>query len=242
MFFDRRRYASYTDQKKKRHYFRWAVLGVFVFYGCYIALTTLFFSTRVLESDTMQPELRAGDRFIVSSYAVRSLLPDGWLQNRALPFHRGNVVIVDRGFNASHSLLDRILDGWIRFFTFQQIGLLQKEPSYLKRVIGLPGDEITMTNFVLRIKPKGADFPLTEFELSDKTYDVTIPQVPALWDASIPFSGNREAKVLGEDECFVLSDDRSNTNDSRTWGPVPVDSIGGKAVFRYWPLTRFGRP
>lgn len=242
MLFDRRRYASYSDQKKKRHYFRWALLGFVVFYACYIALTTLFFSTRVLESDTMQPELRAGDRFIVSSYAVRSLMPDGWWQTHALPFHRGNVVVIDRAFNDPHSFFDRILDGWIRFFTLQRIGFLQKEPSYIKRVIGLPGDEITMTNFVLRIKPKGADFPFTEFELSDKTYDVTIPQVPALWDASIPFSGNRETIVLGDDECFVLSDDRSNTNDSRTWGPVPVDSIIGKALFRYWPLTRFGRP
>ncbi|MDR2392664.1 MAG: signal peptidase I [Treponema sp.] len=241
MFFGKYRYASYADQKKKRHRFRWAVLGFFIFYVCYIALTTLVFSTKVLENDAMQPELRIGDRFIVSSYTVYSLLPDGWL-NHALPFRRGNVVLVDTAFDTPHSLFDRILDGVIRFFTAQRIGFLQREPLYIKRVIGLPGDEITMTNYVLRIKPKDASYTFTEFELSDKTYDVTIPQVPALWDGSIPFSGNQETIVLGEDECFVLSDDRSNTNDSRTWGPVPVDSIIGKALFRYWPLTRFGRP
>jgi signal peptidase I len=48
--------------------------------------------------------------------------------------------------------------------------------------------------------------------------------------------------VLGEGEYFVLSDDRSNTNDSRTWGAVPIDFIAGKALFRYWPVTRLGRP
>jgi signal peptidase I len=48
--------------------------------------------------------------------------------------------------------------------------------------------------------------------------------------------------ILGEDECFVLSDDRSNTNDSRTWGPIPVHRLAGKVLFRYWPLTRLARP
>jgi signal peptidase I len=51
-----------------------------------------------------------------------------------------------------------------------------------------------------------------------------------------------ERIVLGEDECFVLSDDRRNTNDSRTWGPIPLDFIAGKALFRYGPLTRLGWP
>jgi signal peptidase I len=66
--------------------------------------------------------------------------------------------------------------------------------------------------------------------------------VPALWDESLPFSGNMDRIVLGENECFVLSDDRSNTNDSRTWGPVSLDIIVGKALFRYWPLNRIGLP
>ncbi|MDR2798403.1 MAG: signal peptidase I [Treponema sp.] len=241
MPFGKRRYASYADQKKKRHHFRWVLLVFFIFYVGYIALTTLVFSTSVLESDAMQPELRIGDRFILSSYVVYSLIPPEWL-NHSMPFRRGDVVLVDTAFDTPQSFLDHILEGGIRFFTAQRIGFLQREPCYLKRVIGLPGDEITMTNYVLRIKPKGESYTFTEFELSDKTYDVTIPQVPALWDASIPFSGNRETLVLGEDECFVLSDDRSNTNDSRTWGPVPVDSIIGRALFRYWPFTRFGRP
>jgi signal peptidase I len=95
---------------------------------------------------------------------------------------------------------------------------------------------------VLRLKPTGEDYALTEFELSDRPYIPTIPQVPALWDESIPFSGNMAARILGENECFVLSDDRSNTNDSRTWGPLPLDLVVGKILFRYWPLTKLGRP
>ena len=135
------------------------------------------------------------------------------------------------------------MDGLVRFCTAQRLSLYGKEDHlYLKRVVGLPGDEITMTNFVLRVKPAGSSYSLTEFELAEKPYHPVIPQVPALWNESIPFSGNMDRIVLGEDECFVISDDRSNTGDSRVWGPVNLDLITGKAVFRFWPLTRIGRP
>jgi signal peptidase I len=241
--FDKWRKYSYADQKKQRHRIWWVFLWILLFFVLYLSLTTFIFSMRVLENDTMQPGLRAGDRFVFSSYMIHTLLPDmDWL-SRTLPFRRGNVVLVDMSLKEQRSIFTGVLDGGLRFFTAQKISLASQEESfYIKRVIGLPGDEITMTNFVLRVRPGGEKYSLTEFELSEHPYDVTIPQVPALWDGSIPFSGNMDRIVLGENECFVISDDRSNTNDSRTWGPIPVDSIVGKALFRYWPLNRMGRP
>ncbi|MDR1249957.1 MAG: signal peptidase I, partial [Treponema sp.] len=156
---------------------------------------------------------------------------------------RGNVALVDMSLREEPGLVLKALDVLLRFFTFQRASLFDKrEHFYIKRIIGLPGDEISMTNFVLRIKPAGGSYSLTEFELADRPYVPTIPQVPALWDESIPFSGNMDPRVLGEDECFVLSDDRSNTNDSRSWGPIPVNLVVGRILFRYWPLTRLGRP
>jgi signal peptidase I len=240
--FEKWRKYSYTDQKNKQHRIRWILLSFLAFYVSYTFLTTFIFSTRVLGSNTMQPNLRSGDRFICSSYIFYSLLPD--FMNHSLPIHRGNVVLVDMSLKKKRNMADTLLDGAIRFFTAQRVSFAGRgEQFYMKRVIGLPGDEITMTNYVFRVKPKGGSYTLTEFELWDKPYEVTLPrQVPALWDASIPFSGNIETFILGEDECFVLSDDRSNTNDSRTWGPVPMDYIIGKALFRYWPLTRLGGP
>jgi signal peptidase I len=241
--FEKWRKYSYTDQKNKRHRVRWILLGFLVFYVSYTFLTTFIFSTRVMESDTMQPNLRSGDRFIFSSYTFYTLLPDFEWLNRSPPIRRGTVVLVDMSLKEKRNMVETLLDGVIRFFTLQRVSFAGRgEQFYMKRVIGLPGDEITMTNYVFRVKPKDGFYTLTEFELWDKPYDVTIPQVPALWDAAIPFSGKIETFVLGDDECFVLSDDRSNTNDSRTWGPVPMDFIVGKALFRYWPITRLGRP
>jgi len=237
----KRRYL-YSEQKGQRHRWRWVVLVIFVFFILYTSLTSLVFSIRVLENNTMEPNLSKGDRIIFSSYNIYSLIPGLDLEKGSLPFQRGNVVLVDMFGGERPGLFLRMLDGVVRFFTAQRVS--PAEPTdhlFVKRVIGLPGDEITMNNFVIRVKAKGSAYSLTEFEVSSQDYTPDIPQAPALWDSSLPFSGNMDNIVLGENECFVLSDDRSNTNDSRTWGPVPVKSIAGKALFRYWPLIRFGR-
>lgn len=46
--------------------------------------------------------------------------------------------------------------------------------------------------------------------------------------------------VVPRDSAFVLGDNRAHSEDSRIWGPVPLDAIEGIAVLRVWPLTRFG--
>ena len=237
----KRRY-SYADHKSERFRIRWKILTALFFLLVYISFTSLFFSMRVLENETMSPNLRAGERFVFSSYAVYSLVPGLDLQKGQLPFGRGNVVLVDMYKGAETGFFRSLLDGMLRFFTAQRLSLVEhKEYLFVKRIIGLPGDEITMSNYVVRVKARGSAYSLTEFEVTEQDYTPEIPQMPALWDSSLPFSGNMDPVILGDNECFVLSDDRSNTNDSRTWGPVPIKSIRGKALFRYWPFTRFGR-
>ena len=237
-----RRRFSYADQKNQQYRSRWKILVLLIFFFFYISFTSLFFSMRVMENSTMAENLQAGERFVFSSYNVYSLLPGTSQERGTLPFRRGNVVLVDMFREKQPGVLYLVLDGVIRFFTFQRFGLIDQEGHvFVKRVIGLPGDEITMTNFVIRVKTKGSVYYLTEFEVTETDYTPAIPHMPALWDATLPCSGNLDMIILGENECFVLSDDRSNTNDSRTWGPVPVKNISGKALFRYWPVTRIGR-
>ena len=232
---------SYTDQQNQRHRVRWVLLIILAFALVYTFLTSLVFSMGVLKNDSMSPNLRAGERFIFSSYNVYSLIPGLNLGMGSLPFRRGNIVLVDMFKEEKPGIFYRILDKAVCFFTAQRLSLTANN-LYLKRVIGLPGDEITMTNFVIRVRARGSAYNLTEFELTEQDYTLTIPQTPALWDSSLPFSGNMDRIVLGDNECFVLSDDRSNTNDSRTWGPIPLANISGRAVFRYWPVTRLGFP
>jgi signal peptidase I len=237
--FNKWRKYSFAAQKDQRHRVRWVVLRFLGFFLLYVFISSFIFSTRHVENETMQPGVRTGDRIIFSSYLLYHLIPDPLVAALAPPFRRGSVVLVDT--LPEERFFNLILDTALRFFTAQRIGLAGREKHFfVKRVIGLPGDEITMTNFVIRVRAAGSGHNLTEFEYADRPYDVTIPQIPALWDESLPFSGNMERMVLGENECFVISDDRSTTNDSRTWGAIPVDYIVGKALFRYWPPIRLG--
>jgi signal peptidase I len=240
--FDKWRRYSYAAQKTHRLRLLWIFLGFLGLYITYNIFTSFFFSMWVLENNTMLPGLNSGDRFVLSSLAVPSLLVDINKNNQSSPVKRGDIVLVNTAYGEKKLAALKIADGVVRFFSAQRVSLTGSEDRYLKRVIALPGDEVSMTNYVFRVKPAGSSYTLTEFELSEKPYTPNIPHVPALWDESIPFSGNMDKIVLAEEQCFVVSDDRSNTNDSRTWGPVFEDAIIGKVILRYWPITRFGRP
>ena len=241
--FDKALKYSYAAQKRERYRLLRLLLTLLVLFLIYNTITAFFFSTWVLQNNTMQPELHPGDRFVVISAALTSFFAKIKQADSTICFKRGNIVLVDTGKNEAQNRFLTAVDSVVRFFTAQQVSIFRaKEYLYIKRLIGLPGDEISMNNFVLRVRPAGGPYTLTEFELSEKPYYPHIPQLPALWDNSLPFSGNTEPVILAADECFVVSDDRGNTGDSRTWGPIPAMNIIGRPVFRFWPLTRIGRP
>jgi len=84
----------------------------------------------------------------------------------------------------------------------------------IKRVIGLPGDTIVVENGYVLINGE----PLAEDYING------------------PPRGNYGPTVVPEDSVFVMGDNRNNSNDSRSFGPVPYDDIVGRAWVRYWPL------
>ena len=92
--------------------------------------------------------------------------------------------------------------------------------SYIKRVIGLPGDKIEIDHGTVIIDGK----PLAETYVPEEYRDTV-----SLLSETVP-----------EGEYFVLGDHRSSSNDSRSWGMVPRHDIYGKAVFVYWPLDKIG--
>jgi signal peptidase I len=240
--FDKALKYSYAAQKRERHKLLRIILALLAMYLAYNVISAFLITVWVMRNDTMQPGLQSGDRFIAVSSALPSLFVEIKQSEVTAPFSRGNIVLLDTMRGESRNRFLNVADGFVRFFTAQQISIFgTQEHIFVKRLIGLPGDEISMVNFVLRVRPEGSLYTLTEFELSDRPYYPNIPQVPALWDESLPFSGNMDKITLGPGEYFIVSDDRSSTGDSRTWGPVSAREITGRPVFRFWPLSRIGR-
>jgi signal peptidase I len=124
----------------------------------------------------------------------------------------------------------------------------QKE-AYIKRIIGLPGDKVTVINDQVTIngKPLSENYPsgvhvkeMIEIynKKREKASNVSESQ---LWVEGKPedFGPNWEGTVPAN-QYLVLGDHRSGSSDGRAWGYVPRDRIVGKALVRFWPLNRVG--
>lgn len=237
--FERRRTYSYAEQKHQRHRLIRLILFILIMLILYNCFTQFVFSIWVVDNSSMQPGFAPGDRLLFNSFTVPERVAELTSGSPSLPYKRGNIVLINTGRQKQQALPLLALDGAVRFFTAQRISILTRDGQhYIKRVIGLPGDEISMSNFIFRVRTTGSSFSLTEFELAEKPYFPDIPQIPTLWDETLPFSSSMDTVFLGPNEFFVVSDDRSNTNDSRTWGPVSPSIITARAVLRFWPLNR----
>jgi signal peptidase I len=161
-----------------------------------------------IPSASMEPQLREGDRVVVSRIAYRLHEP-----------RRGDVVVFpsltedvpeDQGLLPARVVRD-VLEG---------LGVRQPpETDLIKRVVGLPGEVIEGRGGRVYIDGRELVEPYLDPDLATQPFPpVTVP----------------------DDHVFVMGDNRlpNMSQDSRVFGPVPIDSIVGRAVARIWPPTR----
>ena len=97
---------------------------------------------------------------------------------------------------------------------------LDRSKSFIKRVIALPGETVTIRQGVVTVNGVVVPEPYVPPQYEDVS-DYGPTRVPA-------------------DSYFVMGDHRISSNDSRVFGPVPSQFIYGRAVFAYWPVDHFG--
>ena len=95
--------------------------------------------------------------------------------------------------------------------------------SYIKRVVGLPGERVEVSGAKVWID--GAPLASLEDWPNDYGEGSDAPKC-------------REY-ALGEGQCFVIGDNLRHSDDSRSFGPVELESVLGKCWIRYWPLSRW---
>ncbi len=117
---------------------------------------------------------------------------------------------------------------------------------YIKRMVGMPGDTLRITERHLYVKPRGE----TAFRVVDKTMH---PAFEKIYSFKGGYRGHSHARgslrvryltddeatfTLGDDEYFMMGDNTESSQDSRFFGPVPRDHLVGKAFFVWWPFSR----
>jgi signal peptidase I len=91
--------------------------------------------------------------------------------------------------------------------------------TFVKRLVGTPGDRIGMKRGVLRVNGERVEEPYVN---------------------GGPHGPDFAQRTLGADEYFMMGDNRGQSCDSREWGPVTRDDLIGPVFAVYWPLTRLG--
>lgn len=158
-----------------------------------------------IPSASMEPQLTAGDRVVVSRLAYELHDP-----------RRGDILVFDDP-NADERSDDSFpLVRWGRD-ALEGVGVVRPEDDELiKRVVALPGETVEGRDGIVVIDGR----PLLEPYLDGA-------ETPAFGPVDVP-----------EGHVFVMGDNRTNSLDSRSFGPVPVDTVVGRAIARVWPPGR----
>jgi len=157
-----------------------------------------------IPSGSMEQNLLVGDHILVNKFIYGPTLGrlDGWL----LPereIRRGDVVV----------------------FKFPQ------DPSrdFIKRCVGLPGDEVRIVDKVLFINGQRVDDEQYVFHT-----DPGVSPSSRFMPETSRYRDNYGPRTIPPREYFCLGDNRDNSNDSRAWGDVPQEYVKGRALMVYW--------
>ena len=147
----------------------------------------------VVEGESMEPNLHTGQYLVVSRLSYMQI---GDIFQLGEP-QRGDIIVFDYPGNPSD--------------------------DYVKRIIGLPGDVVT-------IDEDGIVF-VNGIRLAE-------PYIPDI--AELPYRKRAGTWEVPEGTYFVLGDNRNHSSDSRTWGVLDERFIVGKAWISYWPPEAWG--
>lgn len=179
------------------------------------------FTPTVVQMDSMYPTLKQGDRLILNRTVAtfKGKLKRGDIITFEAPLKErylaGEVDLknpIAKYDNSKKSL-------WKKFtYNVLEIG----KRNYIKRVIGLPGEHVQISDGKVYI-----DGNLLNENYLDES--VTTEAPGGFYDIIVP-----------QNSLFVMGDHRSVSLDSRSFGCVPYDKIESRVSFRFWPLNKFG--
>jgi len=203
--------AEAPKKKKEGNFLKELPILIVIAFGLALLIKTFLLQAFFIPSESMVPTLQVGDRVLVNKLVYRIHEP-----------RRGDIIVFIENPGAHKSF-------WGRVRSFFTEGLGVTKPAsrdFIKRVIGLPGETIQITNGVVNIKtPGGRSFDLAEPYINTENRDTS---------SYGPFK-------IPPESFFVMGDNRANSADSRTsLGPVRKRVIIGRAFIRIWPVGRFG--
>jgi len=133
-----------------------------------------------------------------------------------------------------HVLVDKLTPRWAPYARGDIVVLAPPAAAaqeggtpFIKRVIGLPGDRIELTNGLVYVNGAALDEPYLLADAGSPEPTDRSPGAASTW-------------LVPDGQLFVMGDHRQASRDSRSFGPIDIDDVVGRAWLRYWPIDAFG--
>ncbi|MCI8273834.1 MAG: signal peptidase I [Clostridia bacterium] len=181
----------------------------------------------IVQQTSMHPTLKDGERLWLNRWArTIKKMPE---RGDIITFEAPSMVQVPEeevDLKNPVAKYDKKIEGPIAKFKYYVLESGKK--SYIKRVIGLPGDYVEIKDGAVYINGE----KLEEKYLQDGVVTDML-------------NGNREEShytnfTVPENHVYALGDNRTGSVDCRAFGCIPLEKIEGKVAFRFWPLSQFG--
>lgn len=190
-----------------------------------LALIVRYFigTPTIVQQPSMYPTLKQGQRLILNR-TIRT--------TKSMP-KRGDIVTFEAPSKSYVSAVEANLDKPVATYDYSITNIFTKfryyvleigKTSYIKRVIGLPGEHVKIENGKVYINGN----QLEENYLQNGVITTSLEGM--FTDLTVP-----------ENCLFVMGDNRSQSTDSRRFGCIPLEKIESKVWIRFWPFDLFGK-
>ena len=177
----------------------------------------------IVKQESMYPTLKQNERLVLNRIIRTS---------KKMP-ERGDIITFEAPSKSYISLEDADLDNPVAKYENEPKSLFKKftyyvlewgKTSYIKRVIGLPGEHVKIEDGKVYINDEVLDEPYLQEGLKTTSLDGVFTDI-----------------VVPENCVFAMGDNRSKSTDCRRFGCIPREKIEGKVTHRFYPFDRFGK-
>ena len=179
-----------------------------------VVIKYFVFTPTLVQQGSMTPTIKKRERVLINRL-VRTF---------KIPIYRGDIITFERP-DATNSDGRAYYNETSGIATFVMHDLLEfTKVSYIKRVIGLAGDHVEITE-------------TGDIFVNDKKVNETyLPDY-----TKTPITGEFHDLIVPEGHIFVMGDNRNGSSDSREFGCIPLEKVEGRVTFRIWPLNKIGK-